>query len=520
MAPVNRSLPFLLLVTATGCTAPVEEVERTAVARSTITVEEAVTAGCSTSQIAALSVQIIGQGNCIEPGAFSELIPTANVTFGSAVLPYLEEPARDALAAALDENPGTAMQINSMLRTVAQQYLLYQWYLAGTCGIGLAASPGSSNHETGLAIDIQQYDTWRTILEAKGFSWLGAGDPVHFDYEGPGAIDHRDLGVMAFQQLWNENHPEDVIDEDGIYGPMTEARIEASPAEGFPLGPTCAPPGEAVLGITAEIVGASDRFADGPSAGITDLVEGQAYELAVTVQNTGPTAATGVTLTVTGDDAVVAEETAVAIGDIEPGSAADVVVALSAAQYSVSGDEPAGLTLDVGDVSLDVALDVYSDRRWEWDGDRLEGWEAVGDGSLELTESALRIEANGSARSPAIDVPADTVAAARITGSAAAPATLIVVTDAGEQLENLDLSGGEALIALALSGRILALRIDASSDTEIDSLRLEAEADLGDVPPPEDAATGCSCRLGGEEHAPAGWLWLAGLGLVFSRRRA
>lgn len=520
---MTRPLPLLVLVAATGCTttAAFEDVEQIGVARSSLTVEEAVTAGCTTSQIAALSVQIIGQGNCIAPGAFSELSPTANVTFGSAVLPYLEEPARDALAAALDENPGTAMQVNSMLRTVAQQYLLYRWYLAGTCGIGLAASPGSSNHETGLAIDIQQYDAWRTILEAKDFSWLGANDPVHFDYEGPGAIDQRDLGVMAFQQLWNENHPEDVIDEDGIYGPMTEARIEASPAEGFPLGPTCAPPGEAALSIAAELVDASDRFADGPSAGVADLTEGGEYDLAVSVTNSGPTPATGVTITVASNGDLVADETTVSVGDIGPASTAEVVIVISAAQYSVTGPEPASLTVSVAsDVSADVLADVYSDRRWEWDGGRLEGWSAVGEGELELTDSALVIDANDSAKSPAIVVPADTVAGARITGTALAAGTLIVITDADEHLYNVDLSDGEALIELGLTGNIVALRLDASSPMSIESLRLEADADFPE-PMPADDADGCSCHVaGGDDESAASWLWLAGLALALTRRRA
>ena len=49
------------------------------------------------------------------------------------------------------------------------------------------------------------------------------------------------MDVMAFQRLWNRNHPEDIIAEDGDYGPATAARIERSPADGFPRGPTCAP---------------------------------------------------------------------------------------------------------------------------------------------------------------------------------------------------------------------------------------------------------------------------------------
>ena len=43
------------------------------------------------------------------------------------------------------------------------------------------------------------------------FSWLGASDPVHFDYVGPGAVGDKSLGVLAFQRLWNRNNPTDRI---------------------------------------------------------------------------------------------------------------------------------------------------------------------------------------------------------------------------------------------------------------------------------------------------------------------
>src|SRR5690606_40481535 len=40
-------------------------------------------------------------------------------------------------------------------------------------------------------------------------------------------------------RLWNGNDPNDLIAEDGIYGPQTEARLRESPAEGVPKGPEC-----------------------------------------------------------------------------------------------------------------------------------------------------------------------------------------------------------------------------------------------------------------------------------------
>ena len=44
--------------------------------------------------------------------------------------------------------------------------------------------------------------------------------------------------VLSFQKLWNLNHPEDQIDEDGVYGDtQTGARLLRSPIEGFELTP-------------------------------------------------------------------------------------------------------------------------------------------------------------------------------------------------------------------------------------------------------------------------------------------
>jgi hypothetical protein len=183
------------------------------------------------------------------------LIPDlGNVSFGSAVFRYLEKPARDKLVAALKANPSRQMTVNSALRTVAQQFLLYRWYQTGRCGIGLAAKPGNSNHETGLALDISQYSAWKSSLQNRGFHWLGSSDPVHFDYAGSGAVSYKGLDVKAFQRLWNRNHPNDKISTDGVWGPQTEARMKKAPAGGFAKSAQCAaalqaPPqsGDAIL---------------------------------------------------------------------------------------------------------------------------------------------------------------------------------------------------------------------------------------------------------------------------------
>ena len=204
------------------------------------TVLDASNNSCATASVKGLSAQIIAEANCETPDAFAPVPNLPNLDAGPNVFLNLEKPARDALVATLKAHPEKTMTVNSALRTVAQQYLLYRWYQTGACGISLAAKPGNSNHETGLALDVDESSSWRSSLEGHGFSWLGSSDPVHFDYVGSGAEDLRGLDVLAFQRLWNRNNPQDKIAEDGDWGPGTEARMKKSPANGFAKGASCA----------------------------------------------------------------------------------------------------------------------------------------------------------------------------------------------------------------------------------------------------------------------------------------
>jgi len=208
-------------------------------ATGTGTVDQAMLASCSTASVRGLSLQIVDQVNCLAPNAVAEVPSRPNLTLGSATLPFMQAKARNALTAALDANPNKTLGVNSMLRTVAQQYLLHGWYERKRCGIPLAAKPGKSNHESGLALDTNQYQTWKGTLKARGFKWFGNADKFHFDYVGSGTKDVRHLGVLAFQMLWNANNPADAIDEDGDFGPATAARLGKSPAAGFPIGASC-----------------------------------------------------------------------------------------------------------------------------------------------------------------------------------------------------------------------------------------------------------------------------------------
>lgn len=201
-------------------------------------VATAVAQSCTTTAVKGLATQLVDEIQCLRPGTLMRIDKTAGLALGSAVFPYLQTSAAKALIAA-QKARGTTMSINSALRTLPGQYLLYRWYKTGRCGIGLAATPGTSNHEGAIAVDINDNAGWRSAMLGKGFRWLGASDPVHYDFIGGGTVDLRGLSVKAFQKLWNRNNPGDLIAEDGAYGPATETRLAKSPSGGFAKGADC-----------------------------------------------------------------------------------------------------------------------------------------------------------------------------------------------------------------------------------------------------------------------------------------
>ena len=193
--------------------------------------------GCSTFVVDGLSQQLIAEQNCIRSNALVSFAGKPGISIGSNVYPYLEPKAAAGIEAA---GATGSLNVTSAFRTVAQQYLLYQWYQAGQCGISLAAVPGNSNHETGIAVDLGNYSSVIGLMTAQGWTHTyPTSDPVHFDYTAGGTVDLRSENVLAFQRLWNLNNPSDKIAEDGAYGPVTGTKLAASPATGFDKGSTC-----------------------------------------------------------------------------------------------------------------------------------------------------------------------------------------------------------------------------------------------------------------------------------------
>jgi peptidoglycan hydrolase-like protein with peptidoglycan-binding domain len=192
--------------------------------------------GCSSAIANGLSQQLIYQMNLISPNimvSFDDL----NVQLEQAAFPFLQPAAKESLRKVIAER-GQPLRITSAYRTIAQQLFLYNRRNGiGGCGLTVVALPGKSNHQSGIALDVPDYQAWRPILERHGWKWFGGNDPWHFDYVGQPCIDIRATAVEAFQQLWNKNNPGDKIAEDGQWGGQTHSRLDKSPVSGFAIAP-------------------------------------------------------------------------------------------------------------------------------------------------------------------------------------------------------------------------------------------------------------------------------------------
>ncbi|MBE9162794.1 MULTISPECIES: M15 family metallopeptidase [Microcoleaceae] len=192
----------------------------------------------STPIIKGLNDQILAEFDVVAPGKLIR-IDDLNVSLSraAAAVPFVGGPtAKAKLKAAIDKR-GITLSINSGYRTFAQQFLLFRLKHLGGCNPNPVARPGTSNHESGLALDINEPLTWKPFLEDQGWRHFGPVDPPHYDFVA-GGTDLRSLGIKAFQSLWNKHNPGDPLDVDGSLGTdwensKTIKRLMKSPIDGF-----------------------------------------------------------------------------------------------------------------------------------------------------------------------------------------------------------------------------------------------------------------------------------------------
>ena len=80
---------------------------------------------------------------------------------------------------------GVSLSLTSGFRTMEEQKHLYSCYVNQSCNNGnLAAKPGYSNHQSGLALDVST-STWLTRNASRfGFARTVSQEPWHYEYHG------------------------------------------------------------------------------------------------------------------------------------------------------------------------------------------------------------------------------------------------------------------------------------------------------------------------------------------------
>jgi len=194
---------------------------------------------CSTVILRDLDNQILQEMNrIITADALVSYQELNNVNNRAAVYPLLQPEAKESLKRVLNLRNGTTLRVNSAYRSIAAQYMLEKLIGMGLCYSNVPVAPvGESNHQRGLALDVDAPYSWADAFQAENWIWgeyFEYSDPPHFAYRiGRDTPDTGNLAIRAFQQLWNKHNISDPIAQDSIWGPTTESRLDRSPIGGF-----------------------------------------------------------------------------------------------------------------------------------------------------------------------------------------------------------------------------------------------------------------------------------------------
>lgn len=132
----------------------------------------------------------------------------------TAILEGLDEDFRHRFAlavTAIRAELGISVSIVSAFRSRAQQQYLYDGWLRRLPGFNLAAPPGNSNHERGLAIDIAPNSTpaMRDVFARYGLHFPVKGEPWH--------VEPRSARGLSMPPLPGPPPVPPIITEDEMY---------------------------------------------------------------------------------------------------------------------------------------------------------------------------------------------------------------------------------------------------------------------------------------------------------------
>jgi hypothetical protein len=204
--------------------------------RSSRTLADVINEDAGTSALAGLSKGLIAIARSLGSGLdtvqdFDGLLEISddavNMAMHSRVLASLH-----SVAIEYKQNFKRPLKINSCYRTAAQQICMHEWAKAGKNDITLAAIPGTSNHERGEAVDVDDWQNAAPIFKSNGWAHQldkTGSDPVHFEM----SMGADRVTVVALQKYWNKYNPNNRISEDGDYGDETRSAALKLPINGY-----------------------------------------------------------------------------------------------------------------------------------------------------------------------------------------------------------------------------------------------------------------------------------------------
>lgn len=227
---------MLPALAAAGCSSDSSRGRPAAVAStaSALSLDQAAQETCGTPDelVAGLSRQLVDAIECLRPGTLGEIPLDETLHMLSPDRPNLLDTRAIAdlrAAAAAGDRP---MVVRWGYRDVGLQQLF--WLQDQYQGCAVAARPGNSNHQNGLAVDLDDWQYWEPIMRAHGWENNLANDRVHFDYQRASDIGLGPFSLYAFQELWNANHPEATLPLSGELDAETDEALASADLEGLP----------------------------------------------------------------------------------------------------------------------------------------------------------------------------------------------------------------------------------------------------------------------------------------------
>ena len=227
------ALPAVSLLPACGSGEPQSPEPSLNTSIQAESVDQVAQSTCDTplALVSGLSRQLVDAINCLRPGTLVDIPLGGDIEMLHAGRPNLIDgrALADLRAAAAAGNQ--TMVIRWAYRDVGLQQLF--WLQDQYQGCAVAAQPGNSNHQNGLAVDLDDRAYWEPIMRAHGWENNLPNDTVHFDYQRAADVGLGSLSLYAFQELWNLNHPADLLPLTGELDAATDAALAGAPIEGF-----------------------------------------------------------------------------------------------------------------------------------------------------------------------------------------------------------------------------------------------------------------------------------------------